>query len=101
STGLLYADEFRHNAKISGYSYISCLSRASLQNPTELDFQGHVQTYLKQVDFNTATDVVYLCGNPAMVDDAFTLLKDKGMPVPQIRREKYVSPPTRKSKSVF
>ncbi|VAW33797.1 hypothetical protein MNBD_GAMMA01-2241, partial [hydrothermal vent metagenome] len=41
STGLLYADEFRHNAKISGYSYISCLSRASLQNPTELDFQGH------------------------------------------------------------
>ena len=99
--GLLYADEFRDNANIPGYYYVSCLSRASMENPSKLDFQGHVQTYLKQVEFDSENDVIYLCGNPAMVDDSFALLKEAGMPVPQIRREKYVSPPIRKKKVAF
>lgn len=100
-SGLLYSQEFRENAKSQDYNYITCLSRKNLQNPSELDFSGHVQTYLKQIDFDTENDVVYLCGNPAMVDDAFSLLKEKGLPVPQIRREKYVSPPVRKKKTAF
>ncbi|MBL4658981.1 MAG: hypothetical protein JKY19_01385, partial [Alcanivoracaceae bacterium] len=100
-SGLLYADEFRNNAKAPAYNYVSCLSRASLKKPSELDFQGHVQTYLQQVEFDPENDVVYLCGNPAMVDESFTLLKEAGMPVPQIRREKYVSPPIRKKKVAF
>ena len=100
-SGLLYAEEFRDNARMSGYNYVSCLSRASMENPSELDLQGHVQTYLKQVEFDAENDVVYLCGNPAMVDDSFALLKEAGLPVPQIRREKYVSPPIRKKKEAF
>jgi ferredoxin-NADP reductase len=99
--GLLYSGEFRKNAQLDGYNYITCLSRACFKEPTSLDFQGHVQTYLKKVDFNPETDIVYLCGNPEMVDEAFALLKEKGMPVPQIRREKYVSPPKRKKKAAF
>jgi len=100
-SGLLYADEFRNNARTNGYSYISCLSRATLEKPCKFDLQGHVQTYLSQVDFNCDNDVVYLCGNPEMVDEAFSLLKEAGLPVPQIRREKYVSPPKRKKKAAF
>lgn len=100
-SGLLYADEFRNNAQADGYNYITCLSRESLANPGVLDFEGHVQTYLEQVEFDTENDVIYLCGNPAMVDDAFSLLKEAGLPVPQIRREKYVSPPKRKKKPAF
>jgi ferredoxin-NADP reductase len=100
-SGLLYADEFRENAKTEGYHYVTCLSRSHLDHPTDLDFHGHVQTYLKTVEFNPESDVAYLCGNPAMVDEAFSLLKDSGLPVPQIRREKYVSPPKRKKKPVF
>ncbi|MFK8013308.1 MAG: FAD-binding oxidoreductase [Marinicellaceae bacterium] len=99
--GLLYQSEFRENAKTDGYYYVSCLSREPMSNPSELDFNGHVHTYLKQIEFDPLHDVVYLCGNPAMVDDAFNLLKEKGLPVPQIRREKYVSPPVRKKKPVF
>ena len=38
-----------------------------------------------------ATDIAYLCGNPNMVDACFEALKAAGLPVPQIRREKYVS----------
>lgn len=100
-TGLLYADEFRDNAKTENYHYITCLSRSTLQNPSTLDLQGHVQSYLQTMDFNPENDIAYLCGNPEMVDEAFTLLKEKGLPVAQIRREKYVSPPIRKKKTAF
>ena len=34
-------------------------------------------------------DIAYLCGNPNMVDEAFALLKEAGLPIPHIRREKY------------
>lgn len=100
-SGLLYADEFRDNAKLEGYNYITCLSRESLETPSKWDYDGHVHSYLKTVEFDTQNDVAYLCGNPAMVDEAFGLLKEAGMLVPQIRREKYVSPPKRKPKSAF
>ncbi len=36
-------------------------------------------------------DIAYLCGNPNMVDACFEALKEHGLPIPQIRREKYVS----------
>jgi len=100
-TGLLYADEFRNNAQVNNYHYVSCLSREPLKRPSELDFNGHVQNYLQTIDFDAEKDIAYLCGNPAMVDDAFKLLKEKGLPVAQIRREKYVSPPIRKKKPSF
>jgi NAD(P)H-flavin reductase len=38
-----------------------------------------------------ARDIAYLCGNPNMVDASFEALKGFGLPVPAIRREKYVS----------
>ena len=37
------------------------------------------------------TDIAYLCGNPNMVDACFEALKAAGLPIPHIRREKYVS----------
>ena len=40
---------------------------------------------------NAEGDIAYLCGNPNMVDACFESLKGYGLPVPQIRREKYVS----------
>ncbi len=97
-SGLLYSDEFRENATKQGYHYITCLSRVPFDNPSHTDYQGHVQNYLEQIFFDPDEDIVFLCGNPAMVDDSFKMLKEKGMPVPQIRREKYVSPPKPKPK---
>ena len=38
-----------------------------------------------------ASDIVYLCGNPGMIDDAYALLKAAGFGVQQVRREKYLS----------
>jgi ferredoxin-NADP reductase len=39
----------------------------------------------------TERDITYLCGNPDMIDATFTQLKELGMPIKHIRREKYVS----------
>ena len=52
---------------------------------------GYVQQFLAEFSPNADTDIAYLCGNPNMVDACFEQLKADGLPIPQIRREKYVS----------
>ncbi len=52
---------------------------------------GYVQDALTALAPVAEGDVAYLCGNPNMVDAAFDALKHAGLPVPHIRREKYVS----------
>jgi NAD(P)H-flavin reductase len=50
-----------------------------------------VQGVLAEFEPDPHRDIAYLCGNPNMVDAAFTVLKEAGLPVQHIRREKYVS----------
>ena len=52
---------------------------------------GYVQQFLGEFAPDAAGDIAYLCGNPNMVDATFEVLKAAGLPVPHIRREKYVS----------
>ena len=52
---------------------------------------GYVQQFLQEFAPDPASDIAYLCGNPNMVDACFETLKGFGLPVPAIRREKYVS----------
>ena len=96
-TGLLYeADFVAVEKQYDNFHYIPCLSRKQREPAGNNDQAGYVQNYLAQHDFDAENDIAYLCGNPNMVDEAFTLLKEKGMPVPLIKREKYVSPATKK-----
>jgi ferredoxin-NADP reductase len=96
-SGLLYESDFvaleqRHN----NFHYVPCLSRRDRAKPGPNDQSGYVQSYLAQHEFDADNDIAYLCGNPNMVDEAFNLLKEKGLPVPLIKREKYISPAVRK-----
>ena len=59
--------------------------------PRSTDRSGHVQNVLAELGPEPARDIAYLCGNPNMVDAAFNALKESGLPVSQIRREKYIS----------
>lgn len=52
---------------------------------------GYVQQHLAQLALDPEHDIVYLCGNPDMIDEAVTHLKATGFDNPHIRREKYVS----------
>lgn len=93
---LLYGDEFRAFANAHPrFRYLPCLSRelpaadSPLAHPDVR--HGYVQNVLPELAPDPASDIAYLCGNPDMVDATFEALKAVGLPVPMIRREKYVS----------
>ena len=89
---LLYGDEFEAFAReVPGFTFHACFSRAPRAVPRPNDRNGRVHVALMELKPDAANDIVYLCGNPDMVDEAFALLKEAGLPVPHIRREKYVS----------
>ncbi|WP_445145575.1 FAD-binding oxidoreductase [Dyella sp. Tek66A03] len=91
-TELLYGEEFEAFAQANpGFTFHGCLSRQPRAVPRPGDRQGHVQNVLAELAPSAERDIAYLCGNPNMVDAAFTALKDVGLAVAQIRREKYVS----------
>ncbi|HJW46764.1 MAG TPA: ferredoxin--NADP reductase [Lysobacter sp.] len=94
---LLYGDEFRAfaNKYPDNFRFVPCLSRelpAADSSQAHVDVRhGYVQQFLEEFGPNAGGDIAYLCGNPNMVDACFEALKGHGLPVPQIRREKYVS----------
>ncbi len=91
-TELLYGDDFRAFADAHpGFRYVPCLSRELPADPHPDVRQGYVQQHLAECSPDAARDIAYLCGNPDMVDACFEALKGHGLPIPQIRREKYVS----------
>ena len=89
---LLYGDDFRAFAdKHPQFRFVPCFSRELPEHPHADVRHGYVQQFLAEFSPNPATDIAYLCGNPNMVDTCFEQLKADGLPIPQIRREKYVS----------
>ncbi|RDZ26833.1 ferredoxin--NADP reductase [Lysobacter silvisoli] len=89
---LLYGDEFRAFAdRVPGFRFVPCFSRELPADPHPDVRHGYVQQFLAEFSPDGANDIAYLCGNPNMVDACFESLKEYGLPVPAIRREKYVS----------
>jgi ferredoxin-NADP reductase len=90
---LLYPDEFLAFAEEHpNFEFHAHYSR----EPEDLDLKpfehhGYVQTAFSSLQLNPSEDVVYLCGNPSMVDDAFSQLQEQGFSTQDIRREKYIS----------
>ena len=89
---LLYSDDFYAFAAANpGFRYMPCLSRKLPENPHPDVRKGYVQQQLAEIAPDPARDIAYLCGNPDMVDTCVEVLKQAGLSMPQIRREKYVS----------
>jgi len=93
---LLYGDEFRAFADAHPqFRFVPCFSRelpAADSPHAHADVRhGYVQQFLAEFAPDPQADIAYLCGNPNMVDACFESLKEAGLPIPQIRREKYVS----------
>ena len=93
---LLYGDEFRAFAEAHpNFRFVPCFSRAlpaTDSSHAHADVRkGYVQDQLAEFAPSAEGDIAYLCGNPNMVDACFEALKGHGLPVPHIRREKYVS----------
>lgn len=89
---LLYAEDFEAFAREHRwFRFMPCLSRSDRHSGWTDDRRGYVQDQLLELAPEAGRDIAYLCGNPNMVDTCFEQLKQAGLPIPRIRREKYVS----------
>lgn len=94
---LLFADEFADFASRHGdrFHYIPCFSRiqpdADICGNGAEPRHGYVQNFLEALAPDPERDIAYMCGNPNMVDACVEALKGFGLPMKNIRREKYVS----------
>jgi ferredoxin-NADP reductase len=89
---LIYGEDFAAFAAAHpGFRFVPCFSRELPAEPHPDVRRGYVQDALEEFAPDAAGDIAYLCGNPNMVDATFEVLKARGFPIPQIRREKYVS----------
>lgn len=93
---ILYGQEFlnwaSHTPRVTFQAH---LSRDIREDWLPHERAGRVHTAFSELKLNPEEDVVYLCGNPAMIDEAFALLKEHGFSTQHIIREKYISAPTR------
>ena len=89
---LIYGEDFvAFAAAHPRFRFVPCFSRELPAAPAPDVRRGYVQEALATFAPDPAQDIAYLCGNPNMVDACFEALKAAGLPVPHIRREKYVS----------
>ena len=89
---ILYANEFMAFAqKHPQVTFRAHLSRELPEELQDNEYKGYVQHAFPELNLNPEQDVVYLCGNPGMIDDAFNYLKDQDFAMQQIIREKYIS----------
>ena len=105
SSELLYGNEFINFAEQQPkFKFIACYSREELTNLKSqasskervasgevYEYNGYAQKKLTQLNINPEHDLVYLCGNPNMIDESLTTLENLGLPRNKIRREKYIS----------
>ncbi|RMX01927.1 ferredoxin--NADP reductase [Legionella jordanis] len=91
---ILYPDEFLAFAKeFPQVTFRAHLSREATDHFQPHEHQGYVQHSFPDLSLDPANDVVYLCGNPGMIDDSFNYLKERGFSMQQVIREKYISAP--------
>jgi ferredoxin-NADP reductase len=89
---LIYGDDFYAFAEQHPrFRFMPCFSRELPANAHADVRKGYVQDALAELNPSATGDIAYLCGNPNMVDINFEALKTLGLPIPNIRREKYVS----------
>ncbi|HAT8612046.1 TPA: ferredoxin--NADP reductase [Legionella pneumophila] len=92
SEEILYPDDFQAFAKkYPQASFRPYLSRVQKQDLKDNEYSGYVQHAFPELNLNPTRDIVYLCGNPGMIDEAFNYLKEHGFPMQHIVREKYIS----------
>jgi ferredoxin-NADP reductase len=88
---LLYAADFKafstHNPR---FQFHAALSRETSAMQAQ-EQKGHIQSYFQSLALDATNDVIYLCGNPNMIDDSFKLLTERGFSSNNVRREKYIS----------
>ncbi|MCD6045983.1 MAG: mmoC [Gammaproteobacteria bacterium] len=89
----LYSTDFLAYAnQYPNLDFRLCYSRETdKEHLLPFEHLGYVQEQFALLNPSPDNDIVYLCGNPNMIDAAYDILKEKGFSAQQVRREKYVS----------
>ena len=88
---LLYGEEFIAMAqKHPQFRFRACYSREMPAQPAAWESRGYVQTHFAELALDPTKDVIYLCGNPDMIDQAMEYLRALNFPSKNLRREKYL-----------
>lgn len=90
---LLYGDDFIRYAERNPehFNFQAYYSRRQPSNSGVHERAGHVQVGFPELGLNPASDIIYLCGNPNMIDQAFAYFQEQGFASGVLRREKYIS----------
>lgn len=89
---ILYGKEFAAlAAACQRVTFQAHLSRETAVDESQHEYLGYVQSAFSKLKLNPQQDMIYLCGNPGMIDESFNLLKEEGFNLQQIIREKYIS----------
>ena len=89
---LLYVNDFIEFSNThERFEFRAYLSRDELENAQQHEYKGYVQSAFPDLSLDPDEDLVYLCGNPNMIDTAFAWLTDEGFSPKSVRREKYIS----------
>ncbi len=89
---LLYREDFLNFSKqYPQFKFYACYSREKDTALEDYEHCGYVQSLFSKLDLSPQEDIIYLCGNPSMIDEAFSILKDQTFEVKNIFREKYIS----------
>jgi len=87
---LLYGKDFQDFAKNNPrFEFKVAYSRQQPGENEDFAIKGHVQDVFPSLNLDNTQDIVYLCGNPDMVDDSFALLESQGFDKKTLRRERY------------
>ncbi|MCW8949448.1 MAG: FAD-binding oxidoreductase [Sedimenticola sp.] len=87
---LIYGEEFIALAKAyAGFSFYACYSREMPDQPAAHEYAGRVGVLFEQLEPDAAKDMVYLCGNPDMVEESVSWFSAREFTAKNLKREKY------------
>lgn len=88
---LLFAEDFlRFSNSHPNFKFVTCYSQETAEALRHFEHKGHVQDLFPKINLDPLKDLIYLCGNPNMIDDSFATLCQMGFDKKSIRREKYL-----------
>ncbi len=87
----IFAEDFRaFSSNYPHFQFNACYSRQKEGTLGEDEYHGYVQDRLEALAPNPKNELVYLCGNPKMVDGCTAMLSKLDFSPRQVKREKYV-----------
>jgi len=88
---LFYLQDFQALVHQYAHAYFDvCFSQESNIDNEKSEYGGYVQNRFKHLNLVPDRDLVYLCGNPAMIDDSSNWLAEAGFGYRQFKKERYI-----------